>query len=82
MKRKICMLICLMVLCGAISASASSPTESLKPRLSEMTEQECLEFMKERGVILPDIRENESDWGPFVKQTIALVETDPPSAAM
>ena len=77
MKRKICMLICLVVICCTVSVSANSSFESPKPLLSEMTEQECLDFIKECGVMLPNVRENESDWGPFVKQTILLVENDP-----
>lgn len=45
--------------------------------LSELSESECLEFVKDRGVMLPDLREKESDWGPFVKRIITLVEANP-----
>ena len=48
-----------------------------KPMLSEMSEMECLEYVKDNGVILPDFHDNESEWGPFVKKIITLVESNP-----
>ena len=44
--------------------------------LSLMSEEECVAFVKENGISLPAIYENEAEWGPFVKQVIIMAEKD------
>lgn len=43
-------------------------TECEKPKLSEMSEEGCIEFIKSRGVEIPDDFNNEH-LGAFVKKT-------------
>lgn len=57
-----------------ISASYSSVQ---LPKLSDMTDIECLEFIKSKGVQIPDDYNDETLWAPFVKKTIEQVEADP-----
>lgn len=45
--------------------------------LSELSDSECIAFIKEHGVEIPDDYEDELSWAPFVKYTIACVEENP-----
>lgn len=49
---------------------------SNKPQLSQMSEKECIEFIKSRGVVIPKDLDNEN-LGAFVKNIITEVEKDP-----
>ena len=44
--------------------------------LSDMSESECIEFIKQYGVEIPSDYD-EATWGPFVKKIIRLVEENP-----
>lgn len=44
--------------------------------LSELSENECIEFIKQQGVSIP-CDYDELTWAPFVKQVIETVEEDP-----
>ncbi|MCH5163508.1 MAG: leucine-rich repeat domain-containing protein [Clostridiales bacterium] len=45
--------------------------------LSEMTEDECIEFIVEKGVEIPDEFKNSPALGSLVKEIIQIVEEDP-----
>lgn len=81
MKKKIISLFLsvLFVLCiaSSIPAATVSADTSAPLTLSEMTELECLQFIKDYGVEIPDDFEDEIQWAPFIKKTITLVEDDP-----
>ena len=77
MRKAFCILISTLLmhamLCVAQPAMASEPV----PLLSEMSEAECISFIKDSGITLPPLYENESDWGPFIKKYIILFENNP-----
>lgn len=53
------------------------PTHATNPELlSEMTEDECIEFVKQYNIQIPDDYPD-SVWAPFVKQIIEIVEENP-----
>lgn len=54
---------------------ASSANEII--RLSEMTEDECIEFIVANGISIPDELSDYSALGAFVKNIITVVENDP-----
>lgn len=85
-KRAICLILSLVLfvnLSSSINATTTAPTLSeitpidQETLLSDMTELECLEFIKSQGVDIPDDFEDETRWAPFIKQTIQRVEEDP-----
>lgn len=45
--------------------------------LSEMSEEECVAFLKEKGVEIPGEFDDELAWGAFAKGIIEQVETNP-----
>ena len=47
-----------------------------KPILSEMSEEDCVEFIKSRGIVIPDDLNNNELWA-FVKSVIASIEKNP-----
>ena len=61
-------MITILLMNMTLSAAA---TQEEQLHLSEMTELECLEFVKSRGVPIPDDYEDETVWASFVKETIA-----------
>lgn len=67
-------IIILVVLCFPGSASEFI---SKKTRLSEMTEDECMEFILSNGVEIPEDLATIQNLSAFVKQTIIDVENDP-----
>ena len=77
MRKGICLLLCVILASMVFFVPGKAVSVDEKPLLSEMSENECLEFVKDNGVVLPDLRETESDWGSFVKRIITLVESDP-----
>ena len=48
-----------------------------KPILSEMSEQECIEFIIKKGVTIPDFFINRPNLGAFVKSSIQAAERNP-----
>ena len=60
-----------------MSATSIVAADNDLPVLSEMTESECIAFVKGCGVELPAWYENERYWGPFVKSVIVDVEANP-----
>lgn len=74
MKRLICCLLCLFL---SFSFSASIYAVESKLRLSDMSELECLEFIKRQGVDVPSVYPDETTWAPFAKQIIQQVEIEP-----
>ena len=69
---------CIMVLVVCISMfSVSVSAEDHKIRLSELSEAECITFIKAQGVSIPSDYEDELMWGAFVKEIITLVEQNP-----
>ncbi len=61
---------------GITMISTEPPAEG-STRLSDLSERECIAFVKSMGVGIPDDYEDELMWGRFVKDTIAQVEEDP-----
>ena len=75
MKRIFCMLLCVCFL-PLFTFAAAHAEENIFIRLSEMTEDECIAFVKEKGVIIP-AGYNEQEWGSFIKNAIQIFETNP-----
>ncbi len=75
MKKAIsCLLVIVLIMSLTMSANAASVE---KQRLSELTDAECIAFLKEKGVKIPSNYENETQWGSFVRETIQYVEDNP-----
>lgn len=66
-----------LTLSASASASAVATIDSGIEKLSDMSELECLEFIKNAGVQIPNDFEDETVWAQFVKETIQLVEECP-----
>ena len=77
MKKIIYLLLFLVLISSVFSMSSATVLTESKPLLSEMSESECIAFIKENGITLPQIYDSEAEWGPFVKSCIELFETDP-----
>lgn len=64
MKRSIiCILITVLLASSALPTSSATSILDSKPLLSEMSETECIAFVKENGIELPPIYNNEEEWG-------------------
>lgn len=74
MKRFVSFLLCVLLI---LSFSASVYAVESKARLSDMSESECLEYIRQSGVMIPDDNANGTTWAGFVKYTIQQVEADP-----
>lgn len=75
MKKLLCfVMVIIMVIPVCVLSVAADDTNIL---LSEMSDEECLAFLKNQGVTIPDEFENELSWGPFIKEIITLVENNP-----
>lgn len=61
-----------LVMC--VSSVAADETGIL---LSNLTPGECIAFLKEAGVDIPDDYEDELEWGTFAKDIIQAVEVNP-----
>ena len=78
MKRKImCILLSILLLFSTIPKSFAVGVSENKPLLSEMSESECVIFVKKNGIELPRIYDDETEWGRFIKDTIIMFEKNP-----
>ena len=72
--------IAFLLLCGAIAAvcfwMAFRPTTE-KPKLSEMSREEMLEFVASNGIKIPDTLNHELTIGYLVEEMIILAEERP-----
>lgn len=76
--RKFTLLLLVAILFVTICFPSSAIQENTKNRLlSEMSEDECMQFLLESGVEIPEELKNYNGLGKFVKQTITTVENDP-----
>lgn len=88
MKKTMCLLFCIILLIPLILNTAYAEESNVsgniseteinetKPLLSSLSEQECMDFLREQGVSIPTCFE-EDDLAPFAKRIIAKVENDP-----
>lgn len=53
------------------------PFEKKKARLSSLDENECLMFLQDMGVTIPDELRNRNNLGSIVKQIISELEKNP-----
>ena len=67
------LLIMLLILSVVLPAHAEE--NSITP-LSELSEQECIAFIKAYGVSIPNDY-TEEEWGPFIKSVIKAFEANP-----
>lgn len=77
MKKIICILISLVVIFSSSSISNAVSITEPKPLLSEMSESECIAFIKESGITLPPLYDDEEVWGSFVQEYIRIFEENP-----
>lgn len=75
MKRVLCVILVLMLV--LMMSPTGLATEEEMVRLSDLSETECITFLKENDVAIPQIFEDEETWGFFVHQIIAQVEENP-----
>ncbi len=71
MKKIFCVILCLLIL--PLSSSISA-TNNEQLQLSDLSQEECITFLKERGVVIPSIPEDEMAWAAFAKDIIVKVE--------
>ena len=87
MKRAVCIFICVILIFGtliSVTAAGSDPNRdegAIRSQentiiLSNMTEQECLNFLRECGVVIPN-GVDEDDLAKFAKRVISKVEKEP-----
>ena len=72
MKKLLCIILSctmLFVLCSSTMAIGDNQV-----RLSELSDAECIAFLKERGVTIPPVPEDEMAWAAFAHSIIARVE--------
>ena len=78
MKRIISSLLSIILLLSLVTTTAfAATTTNNLPLLSELTVDECISFVKEQGIQIPDDYDDESIWGEFIQKTISQVEADP-----
>lgn len=73
MKKILCVILVVMVLTMGVSVSAVNTGIE---KLSELSDDECIKFLKDNGVAIPEIYEDELDCVPFVRLIIEQVEED------
>ena len=72
MRKYVCIILMLAL---AIAMGASSYATDYPPiRLSELSAEECIEFVKNAGITIPDKFEDEMTWAPFIHDIIVQVE--------
>lgn len=72
MKKIVCLLL-IMVLCVSII-----PVKATEEKLlSEMTDEECVAFVLENGISIPQWYETQLEWAPFIRGVIKEVEENP-----
>lgn len=59
MRKLTCLILCMILLIPCLSMSTHGVEE--KPLLSEMSEAECITFLKEHGVNIPPLYKNEQE---------------------
>lgn len=59
-----------------LSDNTSLINTSERSQLSDMSENECIEFIKQNGVEIPNDY-NSAEWAPFVKEIICIIEEHP-----
>jgi len=76
MKKLLCaVLVCVLVFTQSASGFALNISEGTQ-RLSEMSDEECVAFVKSYNITIPDDYE-ELEWADFIRKTIVSVENDP-----
>ena len=65
-----------MILSNSSALTYAEETDTL-PLLSEMSESECIAFVKENDIEIPELYDDEAQWGAFIKNTIILFENNP-----
>lgn len=63
MRKIICIFLSFMLLYSLPPATLPVIAADNKPLLSELSESECISFVKAKGIILPPLHEDESEWG-------------------
>ncbi len=77
MKKIMCLvLIFALVFSQSASGFAMNLSGKSSSKLSEMTDEECVAFVKDYNIEIPDDYE-ELGWAAFIRDTIAAVESDP-----
>lgn len=75
MKKYVCIILILMLMMS-VAAPTNAANEDER-RLSDLSAEECIEFIKFYGVEIPDKFEDEMTWAPFVHDIIVQVEANP-----
>lgn len=70
MKRIVCMICCAVMIVSMCSAAMASDNELL----SDLSDEECIEFLTDYGVAIPTGNVN---WMQFIRFVIASVEENP-----
>ena len=78
MKKLLCMIMVVVMMALVLPPVSAQTLTSSEPKqiLSEMSEQECISFLKNHNIEIPDDYEDELVWGPFIQSVIASVEND------
>ena len=75
MKKYICLIFAFMLVMSMVNYSNAASDETL--RLSELSPEECIDFLKSYGVSIPDKFEDEVMWAPFIHDIMVKVENNP-----
>lgn len=76
MKKTICVIL-VIVLIFALHPFVYAAGTTNSGLLSELTDDECIAFLKSSGVEIPALFEEESTWAVFIRSTIEQVEENP-----
>jgi hypothetical protein len=75
MKKIICIALVLVFVFGMSTSAIAAKNGTAQ--LSELSDEEIINFLKESGVEIPQIFDDEITWALFVRNTIQQVEADP-----
>ena len=75
MKKYWCIVLCFLLILVLNAPAVAASNEQVV--LSDLSQEECIIFLKEQGVDIPQIFEDETTWGFFAHSIIEQVEENP-----
>lgn len=67
-----CLLLALLLCMGVATVNAAE-----EHPLSEMSDEDCIAFVSEHGIAIPQWYDTDLEWAPFIRMVISMVEKDP-----
>ena len=77
MKRTVAFFLAILLTLAMCFTSNAAEPDATQMRLSELSEEECIQFIQSRGLEIPDELKDYQSLGAFIKNVIATIEEDP-----